>query len=138
MKWRYYFVHRWDRPRLVWEDIYLAPDMPGYDGPSIWLTIDALGDEQDPSHGSDRAEAKALFLSKLGDQDYHIDGTDMIVRARDFDRAELLRWVRIWLNESGLQVTQLVRGTLEDFAGSNDHAEIVAQLKARYGEAQEG
>ena len=132
MKWKYHLPHEWDRPRAVWEDVYLKPDVLDYEGPSLWLTVDALGDASDPSHGSDRAEFIREALEKLGDNDHFIDGADMIVRARDFTREELLGWVTVWLEHEGFSVSRLVPAELGEFAGTNEHAQTVAQLIASY------
>lgn len=95
MNWKYHIPHVWDSPRVVWEDIWLLPDDPNYEGESIWLTVDALGDTASPTQDPKRAEFQKEALKKLGDRQYWIDSANMIVRAKDFTKAELLRWVKV-------------------------------------------
>jgi len=132
MKWLYHIPHVWESPkeRHVWEDIYLLPVDAPPDTESLWLTIDALGDPAVPEHGSERGEFRDESLVKLGDADWHIDATDMIVRAVDFDMDELLGWVRVWLAETGFECSELVPAPVERFSNTNDHATLVASLKA--------
>ncbi len=132
MNWRYHIPSIWHSPRQVWEDIFLLPDAPDYEGDSIWLTIDALGDPDNPAHGSDRAEFIVEALVKLGNNPFWIDGTDMIVRAVDFDKAELLAWVKIWLTETGLLVDHLIETPLEPFVGTNPMATTLKTLQEVY------
>jgi hypothetical protein len=128
MRWKYHMPHQWLTPRTVWEDVYLLPDHPDYSGESFWLTVDALGDASDPTHGSERAAFQKEALEKMGDADFWIDGADMIVRARDFTKAELLDWVKIWLEQQGLPVAELVEAPLPDFAESNEHVKLISAL----------
>jgi hypothetical protein len=71
MLWKYCFPHLWDRPRQVWEDVYLRPASP-QGAPRIHLTVDALGDADDPDHGSDRAEYQTQVLDKLRDAEFFL------------------------------------------------------------------
>jgi hypothetical protein len=128
MNWKYHIPHVWDSQRAVWEDVWLLPEGPSYDGGSIWLTVDALGDASDPTHGSQRAEFQKEALKKLGHKDYWIEVGEMIVRAKDFSKEELLDWVKIWLIETGFEVTALVEAPPEDFAETNDHARVIMSL----------
>jgi hypothetical protein len=128
MNWKYYIPHIWDSPRTVWEDVWLLPDDLTYSDQSLWLTVDALGDASDPSHGDEREEFQREALEKLGDQDYWIEAGEMIVRTRDFTKEELLEYVSIWLRETGLPVTALVEAPREDFAETNEHARIIMSL----------
>lgn len=43
-RWKYYIPHEWSDPtrRKTWEDIYLMPDEPSYNGLSIWLEVEAI------------------------------------------------------------------------------------------------
>ena len=134
MRWKYYIPHTWDPPslRVPWAEIWLLPDDPNYKGKSIWLTIDALGDPSDPTHGSERAEFQRDALKKLGSKDLWIDGSDMIVRVRDFNKKEFLNFVKVWLNEVGLSVTELREAPFEDFKGTNQMAEIAEILIEKY------
>jgi hypothetical protein len=50
MKWLYRAAHVWDGDRTEWEDIYLRPDDPSHRGDSIWLTVDAIGEEVHPCY----------------------------------------------------------------------------------------
>jgi len=47
MNWRYCFPHVWETPRTTWEDVYLLPDDPDFQGPGIHLRVVALGDPED-------------------------------------------------------------------------------------------
>ena len=131
MKWLYHIPHVWDTStdRHVWEDVYLLPDAASDGTPSLWLTIDALGDPEVPEHGSDRAEFRAESLAKLGDADWHIHESSMVVRAVDFNLAELLEWVHVYLRETGFDCAGLTHAAIERFAATNDHASVVAALK---------
>jgi hypothetical protein len=127
MKWLYFIPHVWDGPdaRATWEDVYLKPLGPDYRGESLWLTVDALGDETIVEHGADRQEFREEALRKLGSMDHWIGDGDMIVRAVDFTRDELLGWVKIWLEHHEFAVTELVEGSRAAFAGTNDHARAI-------------
>ena len=136
MKWLYHIPHVWDAPtdRHVWEDVYLLPESAPDGMPSLWVTVDALGDPTVPEHGSDRAEFCAESLVTLGDNDWHINETNMLVRPIDFNLAELLDWVRIWLRETGFDCTDLIATPIEMFANTNDHASLVSALKSNMNE----
>ncbi|XYH97723.1 hypothetical protein ACMHYB_59885 [Sorangium sp. So ce1128] len=130
--WKYCLPHIWDHPRQVWEDVYLLPDDPGYAGPGLHLTVDAFGNALDPSHGSDRAEFQAEALAQLGDAEFRINGSEMLLRQEDFSREELLSWVRVWLAHNGFPVGQLREVPAEEFAGRVKHASIITALTASY------
>lgn len=129
MDWKYYIPHSWDHQRQVWEDVYLLPIDGRYDGKAIWLTIDALGNAEEAGHDSGQAAIRSEALRKLGNCQYHIDGTDMLIRAEDFSKEEFLDWVRVWLRENGLPVTGLTEGSAEEFQGKAFHADLVSQFK---------
>ncbi|MCL4295599.1 MAG: hypothetical protein KJ077_07720 [Anaerolineae bacterium] len=130
MIWKYRIPHIWEADRTVWEDVYLLPDHPGYTAQALWLTIDALGFYE----GSERDEAE----SRLGDQSYVIEGTNMLVWAEDFSKPELLKWVGIWLEANGLPVTALEEGTAQEFRGRTALDEalqtIYAEMKDNEGD----
>jgi hypothetical protein len=127
MDWKYYIPHSWDREREVWEDIYLLPvEDIGYDGKALWLTINALGDVDTVS---ERAEMQAEFLSQLGDRDYYIDGTEMIVKAIDLSKIELLDWVRVWLREHRLPIANLIEAPVEEFRHKAMYADLVVEYR---------
>jgi hypothetical protein len=117
---------------VVWEDVYLLPAAPDYRGGSLWVTIDALGDPSDPMHGPDRQAFQQEALRKLKTDDYWIDGGEMIIRARDFNHEELLRWVRVWLEQQGLAVSKLVEAPRDIFSGTNEHARAIDRLIGGY------
>jgi hypothetical protein len=125
MNWKYHIPHMWDDDRQVWEDFYLLPCHPNYSGESFWLTILALGD------GSERflirGETFERKLKELEGKAYIINGTDMVVRGMGFSKVEFLKWVKVWLEENGFDVEELVEAPLEDFAGTNQHAREVAK-----------
>jgi hypothetical protein len=125
MRWKYFIPHVWNRTRQAWEDIYLLPADELYKGQALWLTVDALGDRTNVEHGTDREEFQVEALKKLGDRPYLIDGADMIVRSADFSMDELLDWVRIWLRENRLTVTDLVEASVEEFSGKAFHADLM-------------
>ena len=117
MNWKYYCPRTWDEPRQVWEEVHLLPDDPSYKGEAIWLTVDALGDAQNPAHGSDRAAFQEEALQKLGDNAFHIEVSDMIVRQTDFSMPELVEFARLFLTQQGKPVNEMVEGTLDEFFG---------------------
>ena len=107
MDWLCYFAREWDRPRQAWEDVYILPRGEPELDQALWLTINALGELEDSANywqGVDFRRAQA----SLAGRDFRIDATEMLVRTRDFDRAELLHWTAIWLCEIGLIVDSLV------------------------------
>jgi hypothetical protein len=131
MDWKYFIPHVWERERQVWEDVYLLP-LDGSDhSQALWLTVDAIGNPEIPEHGLDWAEFQSEALQKLGDRPFHIEGTDMLIRAIDFSKAELLDWVRVWLRENGRPVAGLIEGTTEDFRGKAFHADLLSNFQYR-------
>lgn len=131
MKWFYYIPHVWEssEDRHVWEDVYLLPKNAPEGMESIWFTIDALGDVNNPLSGSDRAEFQRELLATLATDQWHIAGTDMLVRATDFSREELLNYVRIWLEASNLPCDELIESTYERFENTNEHATTLRSLR---------
>ena len=85
MRWLYHIPHVWESrtDRHVWEDVYLLPESAPDGTTAICLTIDALGDPNNPSHGSSRAKFRSEALKKLGDSEWHVDETDLLIRALD-------------------------------------------------------
>jgi len=132
--WKYCFPHIWDRPREVWEDVYLLPDDPTYLGAGLHLTVDAFGNVLDSSHGSDRAAFQEKVLAKLAGAPYRIDGDEMLLRQEDFSRDELLGWIRVWLEHHGFSVDRLREVALAEFNGRLAHADFVSALKVLHGE----
>ncbi len=130
MIWKYFIPHTWRSDRALWEDVYLLPVDSGHEGAALWLTIDAYGDPTDPELSEGRARFQAYADGQLGDRDFCIEGTDMIVKQRDFTKEELLAWVRVWLRENQLPVTDLREGTAREFAGKAWHATLVAGYEA--------
>src|SRR5439155_21764974 len=100
-----------------------------YEGEAIWLTIDALGNVETSEYDSGSDNGRSDALEKLGDRQYYIDGTDMLIRLTDFSKEELLDWVRVWLRENGLPVTNLVEGSASDFRGKAFHADLVSRFR---------
>jgi hypothetical protein len=127
--WKYFIPHIWEGERQVWEDVYLLPVGGRYDGQALWLTIDALGKAEDSAVGAIDVDDRAEALRKLGDRSYHIDGTDMLVRQEDFTKAEMLEWVRVWLRDNGLPVSELIEAPLEEFQGRAQHADLIAEFR---------
>ncbi|MGO9569300.1 MAG: hypothetical protein ACLP5H_17325 [Desulfomonilaceae bacterium] len=135
MKWKYYIPHVWDKPRQSWEDFYLLPCDPSYRGDSIWLTIDALGDGQSRGAMFQGEDFKRLE-KELEGRDYIINGTDMVVKGWAFTKHEFLKWVKVWLEENGFDVDELVEAPLEDFEGTNQHARTVATCNSMVDELE--
>lgn len=129
MRWKYYIPHTWaEGSRTPWAEIWLLPEDDRFSGKSVCLTIDALGDASDPTHGSDRAAFQKTALEKLGDHDHWIHGAEMVVRARDFTKEEFFAWVAVWLTKTGSREGQLVAGSRNDFSGSNPVATLIDQV----------
>jgi hypothetical protein len=100
MRWIYHIPHSWEPGRRhPWGTVWLKPDGSVPDRPAISLTIDAFGDTSDPAHGSERALFQEEALAKLGGKECWIGGDEMIVNVRDFNRAEFLDWVQVWLRQ---------------------------------------
>jgi hypothetical protein len=130
--WKYGIPHVWDHPRQVWEDVYLLPDDPAYAGPGLHLTVDALGNVLESSHGSDRAASQEEALAKLADAQFWIDGDEMLLRQEDFSRDELVGWIHVWLEHHGFAVGRLREVAASEFAGRIEHADLVARLTVLY------
>ena len=71
-------------------------------------------------------------MEKLGDKNYVIDGTHMIVSADDFSKLGHLDWCKVWFSEIGLPVDNLIEASLEDFGGTSEHLDFLADLKSKY------
>ncbi len=130
--WKYCIPHVWERPRQIWEDVYLLPDDPAYDGPGLHLTVDGLENVLDSLPDAERQAAEADALAQLGDAEFWIDGGDMLLRQEDFSHEELLSWVRVWLVYQGFSVERLREAPEAEFAERVEHAGIVANIKAMY------
>ncbi len=74
MKWKYYFPHVWEKECEPWEDVYLLPDVDGYEGEAIWLTVTAipLEDTVEPLE-----EEYVEVRKKLLSAPYIIEGVEM-------------------------------------------------------------
>ena len=125
MIWKYHLPHTRKQP-TTWEDVWLLPDDPAYSGDSIWLTVKSLAFLMDHCERQEDFDAFQEALLKLSDQDYLIDGGDVVVKAWHLDRAELLDWVRIWLRDKGLEAERLIEAPFADFAGTNRQARGMA------------
>jgi hypothetical protein len=134
MDWLYHIPHVWNSPqdRAIWEDVYLMPSLPlakAEKRTSIWLTVDALGDEND-----DDPFAKEWFgekKKKLGDRGFVIDKKicDMVVKAAHFNKEELLEWARVFIKEVFADPRPvLYEAPFEAFAGTNRHARTISGI----------
>lgn len=136
MKWKYYIVHTWKKPsdRHVWEDVFLMPIKGWKEGEkkvSVWLTVDALGTPPLEEELDERKEYQE-DLKKLGKREYVIDREkcDMLVRAIDFNMEELLHYVKTFIEEIfDVYDVILVKGTFDDFRGTNEHIKFLEELK---------
>lgn len=117
MIWKYYIPAVWKSDRAVWEDVFLLPNDPEYDGQALWLTIDTLGYYE----GDEREEA----VAQLDHQLYAIDGTDMLVRAESFSKRELLDWVSLWFEENDVEFSGLKEGNSKEFRGRIEQYEAL-------------
>lgn len=131
---RYRFAHEWQSERTIWEDVYLLVDDPEFEGSGIHLTVVGVGDSQV------EAEDRALAIERLAGREYVIDrqAGDMYVHTDDFTKAELLGWTRVFLEEVGIGVDQLVEAPLSFFLGRIAHADFVKALVEGLGEVSEG
>ena len=148
MEWLYYIPHRWDKPtdRTVWEDVYLMPALGWEDKRekmSIWLEVDALR-KKPAEENFDEMKEYIDALKKLKDQDYVIDSDIciMIVRTEDFDMEELLEYAKVFIKDVFHdEDIVLVKGTYEDFVGTNAHAGTLEGLgtilEQEYGDAED-
>jgi hypothetical protein len=142
VNWKYHIPHIWDPPtrRMGWAEVWLLPDDPEYRGESVWLTIDALSGG--PDFGVEPGEFRRQALEKIGERPFWIRprgdanarleagaDCDMLVRAEDFDREEFLKWVELWLRETGLACSGLIEAPYDDFAGSNKQARAIDKIK---------
>ncbi len=101
-------------------------------GRTIWLTVDALGDVNNPKHGSERREYQPELLQKLGDSAFWIHGDDMVVRQVDFNKLEFLEWVKVWIRNVDPELSELILGKREEFLGTNKEAKEIERLIREY------
>jgi predicted protein tyrosine phosphatase len=94
--------------RLALEDLYLIPDDGSSGGRSYWVTVEAL----QSFTGGTREEK----LERLAGKEFDISDTmDMLVHREDFDRAELLGWARVFIqNRLGDPLPELVEADGEE------------------------
>jgi hypothetical protein len=129
MNWKYHIPHVWDDERSPWEDFYLLPCDPNYSGESIWLTINVLGDGSEK--GCFRGKEFERFVALMEGKEYISYGeANMAVRGMAFTKEEFLKWVKVWLTDKGFEVDELTEAPIEDFAGTNQHACVVAECRA--------
>lgn len=121
MRWKCFVTTVWERnERRTWEDVWLLPDIEDYSGESVWLTVESLSSVAEFWSGDSDLpliEAKNSF----------VDGEDIIVGVKDFDRKDILSWSRVWLAESGYTVTELIEGSRKEFQNTNREARAVTQ-----------
>lgn len=133
MKWHYLIPHEWPAgDRTPWAEIWLLPSDNRFEGRSAAITIDAIGDPEDPSHGDDRKAFQVDARKKLAGKPYYINGQEMIVDVRDFNRSEFLEWVKIWVATIQAGPVELERGHLKEFLGTNSDAITVERLIREY------
>jgi hypothetical protein len=137
--WKFHIPHTWEfGARKPWAEVWLLPLNSPLDSRSVCLTIDALGDASDPSHGSDRAAFQKEASEKLGADPFWIRGADMIVRVRDFGREDFLEWVRLWLQKTDPGFGTLTPGSFEDFQGSSRDAKLIERIFLEYPDSSAG
>ena len=135
MTWKYRLLHTWPEERTPWAEAFVRPDDPAYQGQSLWVTIDCLGDPSPEVAEASRPEELRVWV---GDRAYRVadngemGDSDLVVNARDFTQAEFVEWIKVWLHAKGLSVTNLVAAPLEEFAGTHPHADLLAHLTQRY------
>lgn len=121
MKWKYYIPTIWKKnEHRTWEDVWLTPDTESYGGKSILLTIES------PASVAE-FWAENLQLPEIRADNFHIDGTNIIVGVKDFGKQDILKWARVWLNESGFPITKFVKGNLNEFRNMNVEAKAINQ-----------
>jgi len=121
MRWKCFVTTVWERnERRTREDVWLLPDIEDYSGESVWLTVESLSSVAEFWSGDSDLpliEAKNSF----------VDGEDIIVGVKDFDRKDILNWSRVWLAESDYTVTELIEGSRKEFQNTNREARAVTQ-----------
>ena len=134
MDWKFYIPHQWDKPTTHWEDIWLWPvekTINGNMGQKINLTVDALGHLL---KNNDKDVVDLANSLSLEDKAYWIwpypniewgDDVSMIVNCSAFSKPELLHYARIYLENKGYTVHDLVESSEEDAFAEirNDQAE---------------
>lgn len=115
-RWFYFIPHRWEEDTTFWEDIWLILDVPEWKTDSLWLTVSTLGGLSD--------EERKNAEEELGGAEFRLyrDHFNLTVRRERMNLAELLEWTQVALREVNLPCDELVEGTHEMFAGSNEHA----------------
>jgi hypothetical protein len=92
MQWKYFFPDPWTSPtaRVAFEDVHLISPQPKGGRSLFVLTIEGLRSFT----GGTRDEK----LELLGSAGYHIsDAMEMLVRQDDFNMAEMLEWIRVFI-----------------------------------------
>lgn len=139
MNWKYHIPHVWEPgKRIPWTEVWLLPQDLRFSARSICLTVDALGDASDPTHGSDRLAFQKEALGKMDNDPYWISGGDMIVRVRDFGRDDFLGWVRIWLQKMDPGFGALTPGSFEEFSGTSRDAKLIERIFLEYPDSSAG
>ena len=118
MKWKYFIAHVWHEERTTWEDIYLMPEdiAPKQ---ALWLSVNSRIFLGQPDSKSEKLnEWTRNILSKLEHQSYvmdtEIDG-EMYINLPDFNQSELLEYSKVYLNDLGFEVSELIEGSYEEF-----------------------
>ncbi len=131
--WKYYIPYVWDGDTATWEDIYILPDIPIpeiKDVRSIWLTIDSLAFyDLEPAFQGDCTRFDVLRL--LGAAEFLIEDDGMVVRDEVLTKNRVVHWARVYLEHHGFPVAEMREASYDEFAGTNNHAVIVGELKAQ-------
>ena len=143
MRWSYYIPHVWNSPsdRTTWEDVWLRLEEQAAEGGSLWLTFDAgKTDEEVAGAAAAWQDARADHPQRdllgrwlqLDDKEFLITpDLDIWIRQGDFDLPELLDWVRVFIGRFFADLSpELVEGTFEEFADSNQHARTIGGIGA--------
>ena len=140
MRWKYFIPHIWHEERAPWEDVLLLPDDENYNGEALWLTITAIGPAPSPGvYGYEFLKKEyEENIQQLGVNSTHIDNGDMLVKAVDFTKAEMMDFVLEWFKYKNLEIDELVEVPIEEFAGRSSHADLLITLKQKYGNSEDG
>lgn len=153
MDFKYYIPHRWeDQETATWEDVWILPLDPDYNGESLWFTLDARADgywRMLPEEQGDMSDEVFNKLNKSADDCWgedeepkwdkdgcHYDDNlaNMSINKLRFKKDDLLFYLRKWLIREFGDCTLLIEGTYEDFSDTNDHARMmkgVADIKEK-------
>ncbi len=138
--WKYCLCHEWLQERVTWEDFLVLPDDPDKDEQALWLTFSTLGDGPESPLDPDSIAFYERCFKLLDGRKYWVrtpeepplGDADLLINGLDFSKEELVEWIRVWLNENGLSVDDLIEAPLSEFRNRSSHADALLGLQEAF------